>query len=223
MQRIFGKPKAATPGPTLDDAITATDGRASAIEKKINSLDAELMKYKKQMANMRDGPGKNQVKQRAMRVLKQKKLYEGQRDQLQTQSFNMEQQLFTTQSMRDTVTQVAAMKAGAATMKNEFKKMDVSNIEDVQDELEELMYDAQEVQEAMSRSYGLGQDIDEADLDAELEALDDGLLEELNDLDILEDTPTTIPTDAAPISQPELGNQQAEAQKLDEFGLPQMS
>ncbi|KNC73390.1 hypothetical protein SARC_14050, partial [Sphaeroforma arctica JP610] len=74
MDRIFGKKKAAAPAPTLSDAIAATDGRAAAIEKKINSLDAELLKYKKQMASMREGAGKNQVKQRAMRVLKQKKL-----------------------------------------------------------------------------------------------------------------------------------------------------
>ena len=40
---------------------------------------------------MRDGPGKNAIKQKAMRILKQKKLYEGQMEQLQTQSFNMEQ------------------------------------------------------------------------------------------------------------------------------------
>ena len=37
-------------------------------------LDAELRKYKEQMKKMRDGPGKNAVKQKAMRVLKQKKM-----------------------------------------------------------------------------------------------------------------------------------------------------
>jgi charged multivesicular body protein 5 len=35
-------------------------------------LDVELKKYKDQMAKLRDGPAKNAVKQKALRVLKQK-------------------------------------------------------------------------------------------------------------------------------------------------------
>ena len=44
-----------------------------------------------QMSKMREGPGKNAVKQKAMRVLKQKKQYESQSENLRSQSFNMEQ------------------------------------------------------------------------------------------------------------------------------------
>ena len=36
------------------------------------------MLFKDQMSKMREGPGKNAVKQKAMRVLKQKKQYEAQ-------------------------------------------------------------------------------------------------------------------------------------------------
>lgn len=43
------------------------------------------------MKTLREGAGKNAIKQKALRVLKQKKMYEGQRDQLMQQSFNMEQ------------------------------------------------------------------------------------------------------------------------------------
>lgn len=51
------------------------DSRADGIEKKIAKLDVELRKYKDQMAKMREGPAKNSVKQKALRVLKQKKMY----------------------------------------------------------------------------------------------------------------------------------------------------
>ena len=44
-----------------------------------------------QMSKMREGPAKNSVKQKALRVLKQKKQYESQSDNLRNQSFNMEQ------------------------------------------------------------------------------------------------------------------------------------
>ena len=39
------------------------------------------------MAKMRDGPAKNAVKQKALRVLKQKKQYEAQSDNLRNQAF----------------------------------------------------------------------------------------------------------------------------------------
>lgn len=49
------------------------DTRADGIEQKVQKLETELRKYKDQMAKMREGPAKNSVKQKAMRVLKQKK------------------------------------------------------------------------------------------------------------------------------------------------------
>ena len=73
----------------------------------------------------------NMVKQKAMRVLKQKKTYEGQLMNLQQQSFNMEQTAFATQSLKDTKIQVDAMKAGVKEMRKEFKTMDINKIEDL--------------------------------------------------------------------------------------------
>lgn len=92
----------------------------------------ELVKYKDQMKKMREGPGKNAVKGKALRVLKQKKQYEAQRDQLTTQSFNMEQSNYAIQSMKDTKTTLDAMKGGLKEMKKEYKKMDIDKIEDLQ-------------------------------------------------------------------------------------------
>ena len=44
-------------------------------------------------------------------------------------------------------------------------------ISNIQDELEDMMYEANEIQEVMGRSYGIGDDIDEAELEAEFDAL----------------------------------------------------
>ena len=66
------------------------------------------------------------------------------------------------------------MKLGVKEMKKEYKKVNIDNIEDMQDELEDMLEQANEVQEAMGRSYGVP-DLDEADLEAELEALTDEL------------------------------------------------
>ena len=71
----------------------------------------------------------NLVKQRAMRVLKQKKMYEGQLEGLRNQSFNMEQANFGIQQLKDTKTTVDAMKLGVKEMKREYKKVDIGKIE----------------------------------------------------------------------------------------------
>ncbi len=71
----------------------------------------------------------NMVKQRAMRVLKQKRMYEQQMEGLRNQSFNMEQTNFATQQLKDTKTTVDAMKMGVKEMRKEYKKVDIGKIE----------------------------------------------------------------------------------------------
>ncbi len=105
------------------------DSRAESLDKKIQRLDAELVKYKQQMSKMREGPAKNAVKQKALRVLKQKKQYEQQADGLRNQAFNMEQTNYATQSLKDTKTTVNAMKQGVKEMKREFKNVNIDKIE----------------------------------------------------------------------------------------------
>ena len=99
------------------------------MDKKIGRLDAELKKYREQMSKMRDGPAKNAVKQKALRVLKQKKSYEAQSENLRNQAFNMEQTNYATQSLKDTKTTVNAMKMGVKEMKKEFKNINIDQIE----------------------------------------------------------------------------------------------
>ena len=74
-------------------------------------------------------PSQNMVKQRALRVLKQKRMYENQLEGLRNQSFNMEQANFATQQLKDTKTTVDAMKLGVKEMKKEYKKVDIGKIE----------------------------------------------------------------------------------------------
>ena len=73
MQRIFGSSKPQTPQPSINDAIKTTDERIKAVAVKINALDVDLAKLKEQLKKT---PNNAAVKQRAMRLLKQRKLYE---------------------------------------------------------------------------------------------------------------------------------------------------
>ncbi|KAJ1913298.1 Vacuolar protein-sorting-associated protein 60 [Mycoemilia scoparia] len=175
MNRFFGSSKPKAPKPTLTDAISSTDKRTTEVEEKIKKLDTELTKYKTQMKGMREGPGKNLIKQRAMRVLQQKRMYESQRDQLYQQSFNMESASFATENIKNTMLTLTAMQDANKEMKRQYKNIDIDKIYDVQDEMADLLEQADEVQELMGRSYNLPDDVDEMDLEAELEALGDEL------------------------------------------------
>ncbi|KAJ3151563.1 hypothetical protein HDU89_002006 [Geranomyces variabilis] len=214
MNRIFGTNKPKAPKPTIADAISTTDARADSVEVKIKKLDAELMKYKEQMKRMRDGPAKEAVKQKAMRILKQKKLYEGQRDQLVQQSFNMEQGTMAIDNMKNTLVTVDAMQLANKELKGQYKKINLDKIEKIQDEMEDLLEQANDLQETMGRSYGLPDGIDEDDLEAELDALGDELMEDeaepsyLQEPTYVSDLPNTSAAD--PVSN----------QPLDEYGLP---
>jgi charged multivesicular body protein 5 len=216
MNRLFGKGSAKVPPPNLNDCIANVDSRGESIDKKIARLDGELGKYKEQMKKMREGPAKNAIKQKALRVLKQRKMYESQRENLMAQSFNMEQANFATQMLKDTKTTVDAMKMGVKEMKREYKKVNIDDIENLQDDLEDMLEQANDVQEALGRSYGVP-DVDESELEAELEALND---------DFLADTDTTYLDDA--VNAPSVPTRDpgesvnADGQLVDEFGLPKI-
>jgi charged multivesicular body protein 5 len=128
---------------------------------KLAKLTSELTTYQQRLSRMRDGPGKTAIKQKAIKILQQRKQYEAQKDQLQQQSWNMEQ----AGMMQD------AMKTTQKELKKQYGKVDIDKIERMQDEMADLMDIGNDIQESISRSYEVPEDVDEAELDAELEAL----------------------------------------------------
>lgn len=175
------------------------------------------------MAKMREGPAKNSVKQKALRILKQKRQYETQVDNLRNQSFNMEQANYATQTLKDTHATVAAMKDSAKVMKKEFKKINIDQIDDLQDEMSDMLEQANEVQEALGQTYNMP-DVDEDELQAELDALGDEIALD-DDTSYLDDV---VKAPAAPDKEPGADTVLAPGMKnkdgilVDEFGLPQI-
>ena len=215
MNRLFGNKKPQAPPPDLNECVSSIDSRGESVEKKIAKLDQELGKYSEQMKKMREGPAKQAVKQKALRVLKQKKVYEGQREMLSNQSFNIEQQNMAIQSMRDTKTTVQAMQMGLKEMKKEFKKIDLNKIEDLQDDMADILEQANEVQDVMGRTYGMPE-VDESELEAELEALGDELA--------LDTDTSYLDTPAIPSREPGADSLAVnkDGVQVDEFGLPKL-
>lgn len=122
-----------------------TDARMASIEVKIRKLDGELGRYKEQMGKLRNGPGKvcprslelpsptehlqDAIQQRALRTLKQKRMYEAQIAQLAQQTFNMESAALTTDNLRNTMATVDAMQIANKEMRKQYGKIDIHKIE----------------------------------------------------------------------------------------------
>ncbi|KAH0859085.1 hypothetical protein HID58_087346 [Brassica napus] len=75
-------------------AMSCINKRGESVEDKIKKPDVELCKYREHIQKTLSGPVQQALKARAMRLLKQKKMYEGQRDMLYNHTFNLDQPLF---------------------------------------------------------------------------------------------------------------------------------
>lgn len=69
------------------------------------------------------------MSQRALRVLKQKRMYEAQVAQLTQQAFNMESTAMATENLRNTMATVDAMKTANKEMQRQYGKIDIDKIE----------------------------------------------------------------------------------------------
>ncbi|XP_020253569.1 charged multivesicular body protein 5-like isoform X1 [Asparagus officinalis] len=164
MKRVFGAKKNKEPPPTIQDATDRINKRGDTVDEKIKKLDAELARYREQIKKTRPGPAQEAVKARAMRVLKQKKMYEGQRDMLYNQTFNLDQVAFAAEGIKDAQQTVSALKSANKELKGMMKTVKIEDIDSMQDEMMDLMDVSSEIQESLGRSYNIPDDIDEDDL-----------------------------------------------------------
>lgn len=220
MRRVFGAKKNKEPPPTIQEATDRINKRGETVEEKIKKLDTELAKYKEQIKKARPGPTQEALKARAMRVLKQKRMYEGQLDMIYNQTYNLDQVSFATEGLKDAQQTMSALKSANKEIKGIMKTVNITQIDSMQDDMIDLMDESTEIQEILGRSYNVPDDIDEDDLMGELEALeaDMGTETESNAVPsyLLPEPELDLPS--APTAQTAAGHQNAQLE--DEFGLP---
>ncbi|KAI5956846.1 VPS60 [Candida jiufengensis] len=170
MNRLFGT-KSTVPKPSLNDAIKGIDDRVGSLDVKLSKINSELSTYQQKISRMRDGPGKSALKQKALKLLRQRKQIEGQKDQLENQSWNMSQASMTTDNLQNTMVTINAMKTANKELKKTYGKINIDELENLQDEMLDIIDKSNELQEALSTSYDVPDEISESELDAELEAL----------------------------------------------------
>ncbi|KAI8563365.1 hypothetical protein RHMOL_Rhmol03G0106300 [Rhododendron molle] len=218
--------------------------RGETVDEKIKRLDAELTRYKEQLKKTRPGPAQEAVKARAMRVLKQKRIYtnptiiylpvmpvdryEGQRDMIYNQTFNLDQVAFASEGIKDAQQTMSALKSANKDLKGMMKTVKIQDIDNLQDEMMDMVDVSNEIQESLGRSYNVPDDLDEDELMGELDGLEADMGFETEG----DGVPSYLQPDKEPDMEGELnlpsapsghaavpaggGNHQVE----DEFGLP---
>ena len=139
------------------------------------------------------------------------------------QAFNMEQTVFTLDTIKNTQTTVATMKQAAEQLKVENKKINIDEIEDLNDDLQDLFEDIGEITETLGRSYEVPGGCDEDDLEAELSMLQDDF--EAEELDAGQasqylNTPSSLPVNPSSIYPNAPSQEVTNGEEVDEYGLP---
>ena len=165
-------------GPTLEEANASMETRIQSLKEKVLECDKELASLRESIKTSR-GSSQAMNKQRAVQLLKRRKMYSSQLEGLMGTQFNVEQMTFAAQNIQDTINTVSAMKEAHKIQTQQLKSMKIADIENVMDDMADMLEDTEEINEVMSRNYGC--EVDEGELERELEELDDAdFLTDLN-------------------------------------------
>lgn len=151
----------------VKETIDRIDKRENFLQTKIEAEMANAQKFSK--ANK---------KKEALECLKRKKLIEAQINTINATKMTLMKQQMALESMNLNEEILAAQKDAANTMTKQVKRMGgVDAAEQVMDQIEDGLVDAEEINNAMSRDVGMGGvDADEDELMQELEGLETELL-----------------------------------------------
>ena len=184
------------------------DQRTKVIQAKIDECNTQLTDLKAQMKTAR-GTSLNSLKQRALQVLRRRKMYDQQLGSVMNQQFNVDQVAFAQESIQDTMNTVSALKEANTQQQAMMKNFNMDQMEDLFDDMADMMADMEEINECMGRSYDV--QFDEGELLGELDELDEELAAEQLDEGL--GMPSYVPNaqKAGPQAQPAAQASEADA------------
>ena len=213
MNKLFGaskkkeEPKPNPNAPTLKETSEKLDERGKVVQTKVDDCNKQLMAIKEEMRTAK-GMKKKQLQQKALQILKRRKMYDNQNTHLMNQQFNVDSMAFASESIQDTLNTVSAMKEASIVQKQQMKEFNMDEVEDLFDDMADLMQDQEEIQEMMGRNFGV--EYDENELMDELAELDQEIMDEELSL------PTYIPNGQNANKQPNANPAAANANKEEE-------
>lgn len=180
MNRVFGFGAKKSHDQLLKESNDAMNSAQQGLQSRISNLDTQIAQLNMQLSDIqrrlqlvKTPMGQRPLRTQALKLLNKRKKLEQMRDSLDNQEWSMTQAQLMTDSLQNTMISVNALKQNNKILKAQYGKINIDDLEDMQDEMIDLIDKGEELQNALSMNSGLDEldDIDEADLDAELEAL----------------------------------------------------
>jgi len=202
--KIFGGKGGKDSPVTTGEAIQKLRETEDMLMKKQDFLEKKIGE---EVASARKNAKTN--KRAALQALKRKKRYDAQLQQIDGTLSTIEMQREALEGANTNTAVLTTMNDAAKALKRANNELDVDKVHDMMDDIAEQQDVAKEISDAISNPVAFGQEFDEDELEAELDALGDELeLEEQEKLDDqllnigpavgLPDIPTAEPARPAP-------------------------
>lgn len=175
MNRLFGTKKA--PAPVIEKPVVEekqidlveqsqkVENRVNEIDGKIDTMDAQINDLYMKVRNSR-GSQRDFHKQRLIQLLKRRKMLNNQQKNYMNHQMALDNVAFTQENVTNTMEMAQAMKQGCAANIELMKKVDVDQLQDIKDDMQEMMWECNEINDALN--YDLEDDVDEDELEDEL-------------------------------------------------------
>ncbi|KAJ8906913.1 hypothetical protein NDN08_003397 [Rhodosorus marinus] len=168
-------PAPAAPGPNVSSVQHNLDVRIATLTEKIKKCDMELIRQKQELKQCKkDSSQYNMAKQRASRMLKQKRTLEMQLDQTFKQQVNVDAVSMAVEQMKEAKDTISIMESTNKQLAKEIKKVDLDKAENLQDDLEDILNQTNYISETLGRDYTVD-GVNEEDLEAELDGIEEDL------------------------------------------------
>lgn len=189
-QRVFGSGRKGEKEPTPQEAIQRLREIEEMLMKKSDFLEK---KVENELAIAKKNGTKN--KRVALQALKRKKRFEKQLQQIDGTLSTIEFQRESLENASTNTEVLKAMGSAAKALKKAHNNMDVDKVHDLMDDVAEQQEIANEISDAISNPVGFNTDLDEDELMAELEELEQEELDEkLLDVGPIADNLPSVPT-----------------------------
>lgn len=186
--KIFGKKEIP---PTPQDAIQKLRDTEEILMKKTEFLEKKI---ESEIATARKHGTKN--KRMALQALKRKKMYEKQLQQVDGTLSTLEYQRESLENATSNVEVLSTMEHAAKALQAAHKQIDVDKVHDMMDDIAEHAQMVDEISDILAKSNNLNYDIDEDELLAELEELEQ---EDLNE-ELLKIAPPPVDVVVPPLA-----------------------
>ncbi|CDR95539.1 Charged multivesicular body protein 5 [Babesia bigemina] len=153
--------------------LEGISAKISSVDEKINACNAELAGIKAGLASCKNPAAVAAAKRKALQVLQRRRVYETQKEQLCGVQLSVDQSEHVASQLQTAVDVRNALESSVKSTRKQLKLVNVAKLERLQDEMEDLADYADDINEILSRSYAVPDDVDENDLELEFSMLEE--------------------------------------------------